>query len=205
MIDEEPPSSKLVSGFDIQSENPQILRCLEAIENGVCCRESKTLQQLVIALHTKLETSALTASSLSPFLVQSLILEMLEIIQPYDRYKTDVKLKTSVNDERLQAAQQLIRDHIQQNITGEDVARQLGISLRHLNRLCNASFGCSIHHLILSERIDKARFLLESTSLSLTDVSEISGYSSVYAFIRAFKSITGISPGKYQKDTGRRG
>ena len=85
-----------------------------------------------------------------------------------------------------------------------DVANQLGMSLRHLNRLCNASCGCSIHHLILQERMERARFLLESTSLSLTDISEMIGYSSVYAFIRAFKSNTGISPGKYQKDAGRR-
>ena len=204
IVDEAPPSQKLVSGFDIQSENAQIVQCLQTVQKGVCCWESETLRQLVQALHSKVERSPLTATSLSPFLVQSIILEMLEIIQPPTPYQTDVKLKSSINDERVQACRQIIRDHIQSNIMGRDVANQLGMSLRHLNRLCNASCGCSIHHLILQERMERARFLLESTSLSLTDISEMIGYSSVYAFIRAFKSNTGISPGKYQKDAGRR-
>lgn len=203
IVDEQPPSSKLVSGFDIQTENAQVLRSLQMIQGGRLCHESKTLRQLVVALQTKMETSTLSASSLSPFLVQSIILEMLEIIHP--AYQMDVKLKTSINDERVEAAKKLIQDQLHSNITGGEVATRLGISLRHLNRLCNASCGCSIHRLILEERIHRARILLESTSLSLTDISEITGYSSVYAFIRAFKTVTGISPGKYQKDPSRRG
>lgn len=203
ITDEQPPSSKLVSGFDIQTENAQMLHALRLLEDGGVRHESKTLRQLVVALQTKMETSTLLGSSLSPFLVQSIILEMLEIILPQEACKMDVKLKTSMNDERIEAAKKLIQD--QPNITGGNVAARLGISLRHLNRLCNASCGCSIHRLILEERIHKACILLESTSLSLTDISEITGYSSVYAFIRAFKAITGVSPGKYQKDPSRRG
>lgn len=203
VADEAPPSRKLVCGFSVQSAQPQLLRSLQAVQGGLCCAESDTLRQLTLALRTKLSAAGGGASPMALLLVQALVLEMLEIAHPFEG-ESVLRLKHSFNDERLQTALRLIRDHARSGVTAAFVAHQLGLSTRHLSRLCTAHFGCSIHQLIQRERIDQARILLESTSLSLAEVAEMMGYSSVYTFSRAFKNVTGASPGRHQRDTGRR-
>lgn len=203
IIDAQPPSYKLVSGFDIISEAPRVQRALEAIQTGCCLRESKTLRQLILTLQTKMESFTLTSSAVTPQLAQCIFLEMIELLCPDSPEEKNV-LKNSLNDRRLEIALQFIQNNLQADLTSPQVAEHLGISARHLNRLCHTIYGCSINQLILRERMEKAKLLLESTSFSLTDISEMLGYSSVYAFIRAFKGIAGLSPGLYQKDVCRR-
>lgn len=51
---------------------------------------------------------------------------------------------------------------------------------------------------LISARVDRAKYMLTNEALSITEVSELVGYSNVFHFIRQFKSITGYSPGKWK-------
>lgn len=48
-------------------------------------------------------------------------------------------------------------------------------------------------------RIDYAKYILETSSLSIEQVAEISGYTNEVHFFRQFKQITGITPARYRK------
>ncbi len=48
-------------------------------------------------------------------------------------------------------------------------------------------------------RISKAKELLKDNSMSISQISENCGYTSVYHFSRAFKASVGQSPGQYRK------
>ena len=204
IFDEAPPSSKLVSGFDVQSENRWVQRCLKTLAKFKSYEESEVLRKLLDTLQYKMEINALDATYLSVFLIQCIILEMFEIVQPPEMYKPDVQLKTSLNDYRIEMVRNLIHGSNRPDVTGGEIAQMLSISLRQLNRICRAQCGCTVHALIQRERIQRASALLETSTLSLTDISEMAGYSSVYSFIRAFKHMTGITPGEYQKNAGKR-
>ena len=46
-------------------------------------------------------------------------------------------------------------------------------------------------------RINKAKELLKTTSLSLAEISEAVGFNDYFYFIKKFKKEVGVTPGKY--------
>lgn len=49
-------------------------------------------------------------------------------------------------------------------------------------------------------RIDHAKILLHEGNLSIAEISQTVGYSSVSYFIKLFKNATGFTPAKYMKN-----
>lgn len=53
---------------------------------------------------------------------------------------------------------------------------------------------------LINARINLAKTLLTDSTLSITSISQLSGYSNVYHFIRQFKKIVGITPSVYKNN-----
>lgn len=62
--------------------------------------------------------------------------------------------------------------------------------------------GMSPHAYLKKIRIDNAKELLESTSLSIAEVSKLSGYNDPLYFSRTFKNCVGVSPKEYKRKEG---
>ena len=52
---------------------------------------------------------------------------------------------------------------------------------------------------IILRRIDKAKYLLTSTQLSVKEIAYATGYNSEENFIHSFRSNVGIAPGLFRK------
>ena len=64
-------------------------------------------------------------------------------------------------------------------------------------------------HLTLIEfvnekKMNKAKEMLCKTDISLEDLTGNLGYSSISSFIRSFKKIVGMTPGKYREIYGKK-
>jgi AraC-like DNA-binding protein len=76
-----------------------------------------------------------------------------------------------------------------------DVARHLGISSQHLNRLFRESEGLSVGRHIGELRLDKARQLLRSNrETAVKEVASLCGFNDVSYFCRFFREHTGKTP-----------
>lgn len=80
----------------------------------------------------------------------------------------------------------------------DEVAESLAVSTRTLRRML-AEEGLSFSTLLDSERREKASFLLNSSRVSLEEVAERLGYSTLSNFGRAFHQWTGTTPGAYRR------
>jgi AraC-like DNA-binding protein len=80
----------------------------------------------------------------------------------------------------------------------EKVAKTLAISSRTLKRRLAAQ-GLSFSSLLAQERRAKAMFLLNMQQISLEEVAERVGYSTLSNFARAFRQWTGRSPAAYRR------
>ena len=130
----------------------------------------------------------------------------------YDRTKgqegnTTVKQKEYM--ETVLNACSYINHHYQENITLEQVASISGFSKFHFTRIFKQCMDMTFYEYLNEKRITKAEELLYTTVLSITDIAMNSGFSSISAFNRTFKSIKGCSPSEYRnklyicpKDTG---
>jgi AraC-like DNA-binding protein len=85
----------------------------------------------------------------------------------------------------------------------EGVADNLAISSRTLRRMLTAQ-GLSFSELLDRERRDKATFLLQTSRVSLDEVAERLGYSTLSNFVRAFHRWTGLTPAAYRRSHSSR-
>lgn len=91
-----------------------------------------------------------------------------------------------------------INHHYQENITQEQVASISGFSKFHFTRIFKQCMDMTFYEYLNEKRITKAEELLYTTVLSITDIAMNSGFSSISAFNRTFKSIKGCSPSEYR-------
>jgi len=87
--------------------------------------------------------------------------------------------------------------HYQQNFTLDDLAQQFGYSKYYIEKRFQKTYGESVIQYKNKKRLTKALVLLKEYSVSET--ADILGYSSVYAFSRAFRTFYGNSPKNCKK------
>ncbi len=77
---------------------------------------------------------------------------------------------------------------IDTNINIDELSLELNVSKFHLHRIFKDEFGKNIYESIKSIRLQKASNLLITNKYStITDISQMTGYSSQTSFLRAFK------------------
>jgi transcriptional regulator GlxA family with amidase domain len=89
---------------------------------------------------------------------------------------------------------------IEQPINRAAMAKLAGISSRHLDRLFNEHLGSGFLETYRKIRLDHARRLLEQSPLSIAEIAYATGFSSAGHFSRAFRALTGKSPGSFRAD-----
>lgn len=95
-----------------------------------------------------------------------------------------------------------LMDHIRQSLnsewTNEDMARSAGLTPRTLLRRFKESTGESPQNWLVSERIERAKELLESSALSIAEIAEATGFITPETLRHHFKRKVGISPTHYK-------
>jgi AraC-like DNA-binding protein len=79
------------------------------------------------------------------------------------------------------------------------LAEEAGLSVSQFSRRFSALYHISANAFMIQQRVEKAKGLLEESTLSVGEISEILGYADVAFFSRQFKSRFGISPSMLRK------
>lgn len=85
-----------------------------------------------------------------------------------------------------------------------DIAAIAHLSPFHFSRAFKASTGQPPHHYLRTRRLERACDLLASGEGSLSDIALSINFSSQANFAKAFRRATGVAPGQYRKEVGRR-
>jgi len=81
----------------------------------------------------------------------------------------------------------------------KEIAEALGISSSYLQARFRESCGVSLGRHLRRLRLEKARGLLRMSTQRVSDVATACGFSSVFIFSRAFRTLYGVSPREYRK------
>lgn len=103
-----------------------------------------------------------------------------------------------VKDELVSKALYELQINFQQNIDLHQLASKYGVSHRTLIRRFKAELDSAPLEYLQNVRLESAKTLLESSSLSLTHIVEQVGYSDVSSFSRLFKKRLGLTPVMYR-------
>src|SRR5918999_867311 len=88
--------------------------------------------------------------------------------------------------------------HFGEPITIDDMARSVMYSKFHFTRMFQSAVGVPPGRFLTGVRIQEAKRLLLSTSLTVKEIAGRVGYSSVGTFSTKFKSSVGFSPTAYR-------
>ena len=96
-----------------------------------------------------------------------------------------------------------INRNITENITIDDVCSAVHTSKYYFCRQFKKATGLTVANYILKTRIVMAKNMLLSENLTVGEVSEKCGFSSISYFCRVFKEDVGISPKQYKTQMKR--
>lgn len=99
---------------------------------------------------------------------------------------------------RLRRAVELIQDKYWDSLSLQAVAREVGLGYFTLSRRFTQAMGVTFRRYLLQFRITKAQDLLTRSNRSVTDISQMVGFSDLPRFDKAFRELVGTSPSAYR-------
>ena len=88
--------------------------------------------------------------------------------------------------------------HLSEDLSIERLSKEFGISKSKLYEVCDEHLSVTISKYIRFLRMEKAKELLLTTDLSITEIAGLSGFSDYNYFCRVFKKETGLPAKKFR-------
>ncbi|WP_310307211.1 AraC family transcriptional regulator [Saccharothrix longispora] len=95
-----------------------------------------------------------------------------------------------------------MRNNLGESITIDDMARTAMFSKFHFSRMFLRVTGISPRRFLSALRLQEAKRLLLTSSLTVADISHVVGYNSIGTFSSRFRLSVGVSPTTYRKNCG---
>lgn len=101
----------------------------------------------------------------------------------------------------LRQVEERLRDQYLSTVSVAELARFAGVHPVHLSREFHRFFGCTIGQFVRKLRVEHGRRRLSSAELSIGEVSVDAGFCDQSHFTRAFRELTGMTPGEYRNQS----
>jgi AraC family transcriptional regulator len=101
---------------------------------------------------------------------------------------------------RLGRLLEYVEDHLADDFSVTDLSRAAGSSPTEITSGLRAATGFSPWQFVLLRRIERAKSLLTSSQLAITEIALHCGFSSSQHFATAFKKQTGTTPSAYRRE-----
>jgi len=113
--------------------------------------------------------------------------------------------KRSHKPDLREAAERHVRESFGDvNLSNRTIAERLRVNPSYLSRYYKEQAGEGLSEFVARTRIDAAKRILTETDLPLGEVARRVGLSGDVALIKLFKRLEGITPGRFQKESGLR-
>ena len=116
---------------------------------------------------------------------------------------TTITLYKPHSDQLVKKVQEYIENNFRQVLSVNELAAQVNITPRTLNRRFQSALSLRPIEYIQAVRIEQAKRLLESKNVSIKSLADQVGYSDISSFTRLFKRATALTPKEYQNKFSR--
>ena len=146
---------------------------------------------------------ALVARTAGQTLASEVAMHLLLRRRPPDerQQSLDREPQPSMTRDPVARARQIMATAIEEPKSCGEIARLVGVSERHLQRLFQHEHGSSVaqaYHLL---RMERAHQLVQQTDLSITEVSVACGFASLEVFSRTYRKAFGVSPSRDRRQS----
>lgn len=95
-----------------------------------------------------------------------------------------------------------VKQNYAKKITLDEVSKMTYLSKSYFSKMFSDEMGITFSNYITKVRIEKSKQLLLDDTIKLVDVGYLVGFIDQSYFIKCFKKLVGVSPGKYRKNNG---
>lgn len=134
-------------------------------------------------------------------------IENIELFSEIQKWITEIILAiidepktmiTGINKPLVQDTVLYIMKHYEEQLTIENVAESMFVSVRHLSRQFKLETGKTFVEYLTDYRIQIAMELLKNSAQKVYEISQEVGYKSLKYFCKIFKERTGLTPLEYR-------
>ncbi|MEO1681066.1 MAG: GlxA family transcriptional regulator [Pseudomonadota bacterium] len=108
--------------------------------------------------------------------------------------KVSLQSRSGARNPHLAAAIARMRERLDEPISPAEIARELGISVRQLERLFGKHLNTSPKKYYMEMRLERARSLLLQTEMAIVDIAIACGFQSPGHFSRVYRTAFGVPP-----------
>lgn len=110
--------------------------------------------------------------------------------------------KDSANREErvISSIMRYMQEHLSEEISLSVLAQEFHLNPQYISQLFKNEIGVGFLSYLTNIRIEKAKKLLLSTALSVTEISERVGYGDYRVFTKVFKKTEGITPSQFRRE-----
>jgi AraC family transcriptional regulator len=101
---------------------------------------------------------------------------------------------------RLRRIKELVQAKIEDELTLNEMADAVELSIAHFSRMFRDSTGQSPHQFVLRNRVERAKEMLRTVESRVLDVAVACGFKTQQHFARVFRRICGVSPTEYRQE-----
>jgi AraC family transcriptional regulator len=108
------------------------------------------------------------------------------------------QVKGQLSARQIRNTLDVIENSMSSGIRVRDLANQIGLGTHQFTRFFRQTMGCSPYRFVILRRVERARFLLEKTSLPLAEIAFELGFVSQSHFISVFRREVRTTPQAYR-------
>ena len=98
-----------------------------------------------------------------------------------------------------------IESHYNEDISMDEVAKQVNVSYHYFSKIFKTQMGKSFTDYLTDLRIEKSMKMLQTTPLSIKEISSEIGYNDPNYYCKIFKKVTGVTPTEFRLTQDRKG
>lgn len=104
----------------------------------------------------------------------------------------------TAKEQYLSRVTEYMREHLKENLTLSQIAREAGLSESYLNAIFKERVQSAPMDYYINLKMEQACCLLACSDLRIYQIAQSLGYDNQYYFSRAFKKVLGMSPKAYK-------
>jgi AraC-like DNA-binding protein len=126
------------------------------------------------------------------------LLSLFQRIQPLWQFGGSTAMRQPTSDPFVVRVLEWIDEHHGEPFQLETLAKAVHLSPKYLSNLFRKTTGKTITDFLTIRRLKHASQLLQTTALSVQEVSERSGFSNCSYFCHTFRKYAGMTPGQFR-------
>ena len=154
---------------------------------------------IVTKLIEELSNDNLYSNDLSLCYLKELIIQMLRLNNSHFHSKPTTHMQQTYENELLNDILLYIDDNIYEKISVSTLCEHFCISTSMLHSLFRKNMNNTAKNYINELKLSKSKELIRNSTHTLSEISEMLGFSSIHYFSKKFKSYFNISPTEYSK------